>query len=100
MKKQKLVTDTDNPGLKKSIPIFLLLLLNNKIFLTLHAASSERENSFAAVKVLTLHILNLIYNVFNISHVAMTANKTQQLVNFVFGTETGLCEKEISSLSW
>jgi len=77
MKKLKLVTDTDNPGLKKKQEnIFVMSLLKNTIFITLCAASSERENSFAAVEVLKLNILYLMYNVFNISHVGMTDNKT------------------------
>jgi hypothetical protein len=63
----KLVTDTDNPGLKeKQENNFLLLLLKNKIFITLCADSSERDNSFAALKVLTLHIINSMYKVLNI----------------------------------
>ena len=51
-------------------------IVKNEIFITFRAASSERENSFAAVKVLRLHSLNLMYIVFNISHVGMTSNKT------------------------
>jgi hypothetical protein len=76
MKTLKLVSDMDNPCLKKKQENnFLLSLLKNKTFITLRAVSSERENSFAAVKVLKFHILNLVCNVFNISHVAITNNK-------------------------
>lgn len=52
-------------------------LLKNTIFITVCAASSERENSFAAVEVLKLNILNLTYNAFTISHIGMPDNKTQ-----------------------
>jgi hypothetical protein len=38
---------------------FKISLLKNEIFITLRAASSERENLFAAEKVLKLHILSL-----------------------------------------
>jgi hypothetical protein len=41
-----------------------------------------------------LLILNLMYTVFNILHVAMA-----QLVHFVFRKEASLCGKEISSIS-
>ena len=77
-KKLKLVTDTDNLGLEKKQEniFFLLSLLKNSIFITLCAASSERENSFSVLKVLKLHILNLMYRVLNISNVGMTDNKT------------------------
>lgn len=77
MKKLKSITDTDNPGLKKNKEnIFLMSLLKNTIFITLCVASSERENSFAAMEALRLNIVNLMYNMFNISHVGMTDNKT------------------------
>jgi hypothetical protein len=79
MKTLELVTDMDNSDLKKEQENnFLLSLLKNKIFITLRGASYERENSFAAVKVLKFHSPNLMYDVFNISRVAMTTNKTHR----------------------